>query len=74
MTIPTGIMIKVATSERRSAKSTFSAATYDVGIGASRRSSISFVQPNSATSGKASVCIAVITAVRARSPGKRRLA
>jgi hypothetical protein len=67
-------MISVATSARRTANTTFSAATKLVGIGASSRSSISFVQPNSATSGKASVCIAVITAVSASSPGKSRSA
>ena len=67
-------MISVAVNERSNANSTFSAATNDVGIGAIRRSSISFVQPNSATSGKASVCIAVITAVSARRPGKSRFA
>ena len=61
-----------ARGARRTA--TFSAATSPVAIGASRRSSISFVQPNSTTSGNASVCMPVITAVSASSPGNSRSA
>ena len=72
--IPIGIMSVVAASARSVAKTTFSAATSPVRIGASRRSSISFVQPNSITSGKASVCMPVITAVSASRPGNRRSA
>ena len=67
-------MTAVAISARIAANSTFSAATRPVDIGASRRSSISFVQPNSITSGNASVCMPVITAVSASRPGNSRSA
>ena len=50
-------MSAVAASARSVANTTFSAATSPVDIGASSRSSISFVQPNSITSGNASACI-----------------
>ena len=56
--MPIGIMISAAANARSIAKTHLLGATKLVGIGASRRSSISRVQPNSATSGKASVCIA----------------
>ena len=72
--MPIGIMISAAVKERSIAKTTFSGATKLVGIGARSRSSISRVQPNSATSGKASVCIAVSTDVSATRPGKSRSA
>ena len=61
-------------SARSVANSTFSAATRPVDIGASSRSSISLVQPNSITSGKASDCMPVITAVSASRPGNSRSA
>ena len=72
--MPIGSMIAVAISARNEANRTFSTATRPVESGASRRSSISFVHPNSITSGNASVCMPVITAVSARSPerGGRR--
>ena len=72
--MPIGIISVVAITERSAANTTFSAATSRVDIGASRRSSISFVQPNSITSGNASVCMLVITAVSASRPGKSRSA
>ncbi len=72
--IPTGIMINVAITARVAANTTFSTATSPVAIGASSRSSISFVHPNSTTSGKASACILVITVVSASSPGNSRCA
>ena len=65
-------MIAVAMMARKDANRTFSPATSAVDIGASSRSSISLVHPNSTTSGNASVCIPVITAVSASSPGNRR--
>ena len=65
-------MTRVAMSARIDANRTFSAATSAVDIGASSRSSISFVHPNSITSGNASVCMPVITAVSASSPGNSR--
>ena len=71
--MPIGIIRVAAISARSEAKTIFSAATRPVRIGASKRSSISFVQPNSSTSGKASVCMPVITAVSASRPGKSRL-
>ena len=51
---------------------TFSTATSGIGIGASRRSSISLVQPNSSTSGNDTVCNAVRNAVSATMPGSGR--
>ena len=72
--IPIGIMTSAAANERSIANATFSSATKLVGIGASSRSSISRVQPNSATSGNASVCIAVSTDVSATRPGEEQVA
>jgi len=45
-------------------------ATNEVGIGARRRSSISFVKENSKTSGKATAWMAVSMTVIATMPGK----
>jgi len=53
---------------------TFSTASHRFSIGASSRSSISFVKLNSSTSGRAVDCSDVSSAVRATMPGKSRWA
>ncbi len=58
-----------ATIPRAAATSIFCTATAATGSGASRRSSISFVNENSMTSGSAVFCSAVRTSVSAMTPG-----
>ena len=70
--IPIGNMNRAATSARIAANTIFSTATRATGIGASSRSSISFVKLNSITSGSAVDCSAVSIAVSATMPGKSR--
>ena len=69
--IPIGNMKSAAVSARIAANTIFSTATSATGIGASRRSSISFVKLNSITSGSAVDCSAVSVAVSATTPGNR---
>jgi len=70
--MPIGNMKRAATSARSAANTIFSTATSATGIGASRRSSISFVKLNSITSGSAVDCSAVSNAVSATIPGNSR--
>jgi hypothetical protein len=74
MRTPIGNMQTAAISARIAAKIIFSTATRAVGIGASSRSSISFVKLNSSTSGSAVDCSDVSSAVSATMPGKSRCA
>ncbi len=72
MRTPIGNMHMAATSARIAANTIFSTATSATGIGASSRSSISFVKLNSITSGSAVDCSAVSIAVSATTPGNSR--